>query len=202
MVDGRCTKEERACLISLDAVDEARTGSPVCSERFREECMRRCHEGRKPQRGRGPSGRAGRPRWQRGPFWTHMAGPGAWPSRRHPNMPREHGIRQSMSRYADCCSDHRGQERPGWLSLPWSMQEGSLPSSVRRLVSTSTARFLFLRLAAEKLELLSSHKLPVSLCMGGNDERAAFQMPQDEGSSLLMCSFVERGKRLIEKHKP
>ena len=82
------------------------------------------------------------------------------------------------------------------------MQEGSLPGSVRRLVSTSTARFCFLRLAAEKLELLSSHKLPVSLCMGRNDERAAFQMPQDEGSSLLMCSFVERGEGLIEKHKP
>jgi hypothetical protein len=67
--------------------------------------MRRCHEGRRPRRGRGPSGRAGRPRWQRGPFWTHMAGPGAWPSRRHPNRPREPGIRQSMSRRA-CCRDN------------------------------------------------------------------------------------------------
>ncbi len=104
-VDGRFTKEERAYLIPLDAVDEVRTGSSVCSERLREECMRRCHEGRKPRRGRGPSGRAGRPRWQRGPFWTHMAGPGAWPSRRHPNRPREPGIRQSMSRRA-CCRDN------------------------------------------------------------------------------------------------
>ncbi len=75
-VDGRFTKEERAYLIPLDAVDEVRTGSSVCSERLREECMRRCHEGRKPRRGRGPSGRAGRPRWQRGPFWTHMTSSG------------------------------------------------------------------------------------------------------------------------------
>ncbi len=48
MVDGRFTKEGRAHLIPLDAVDEARTGSLVCSERFREECMRRCHEGERP----------------------------------------------------------------------------------------------------------------------------------------------------------
>lgn len=147
------SRRKSAYPIPLDAVDEVRTGSSVCSEWFREECMRRCHEGRKPRRGRGPSGRAGRPRWQRGPFWTHMAGPGAWPSRRHPNRPREPGIRQSMSRraccwdnacigsfwgrmegqmgdaahlppgamapagrYADRCSDRRGQERPGWLT--------------------------------------------------------------------------------------
>ena len=37
MVDGRFAKEERACLISLDAVDEARTGSLVYSKRFKEE---------------------------------------------------------------------------------------------------------------------------------------------------------------------
>ncbi len=99
------SRRKSAYPIPLDAVDEVRTGSSVCSEWFREECMRRCHEGRKPRRGRGPSGRAGRPRWQRGPFWTHMAGPGAWPSRRHPNRPREPGIRQSMSRRA-CCWDN------------------------------------------------------------------------------------------------
>ena len=77
MVDGRFTEEERAHLIPLDAADEARTGSPACSERFREECMRPCHEGRRPRRGRGPSGRARRPRLKRGPCWTHMAGPGS-----------------------------------------------------------------------------------------------------------------------------
>ena len=48
MIDGRFTKEERACIIPLDAVDEVRTGSPVCSERFREGCMRLCHEGERP----------------------------------------------------------------------------------------------------------------------------------------------------------
>ena len=48
MIDGRFTKEERACLIPLDAVDEVRTGLPVCSERFREGCMRLCHEGERP----------------------------------------------------------------------------------------------------------------------------------------------------------
>ena len=37
MIDGRFTKEGRACLISLDAVDEARTGSLVYSKRFKEE---------------------------------------------------------------------------------------------------------------------------------------------------------------------
>ena len=105
MIDGRFTKEERAYLILLDAVDEVRTGSPVCSERFREGCMRHCHEGRKPWRGRGPSGRARRPRWQRGPFWTHGPAQGPGPSRRHPNRPREPGIRQSMSRRA-CCWDN------------------------------------------------------------------------------------------------
>ena len=48
MIDGRFTKEERAYLISLDAVDEVRTGSLVYSKRFKEECMRRCHEGERP----------------------------------------------------------------------------------------------------------------------------------------------------------
>ena len=48
MIDGRFTKEERAYPIPLDAVDEARTGSLVYSKRFKEECMRRCHEGERP----------------------------------------------------------------------------------------------------------------------------------------------------------
>ena len=48
MIDGRFAKEERAHLIPLDAVDEVRTESLVCSKRFKEECMRRCHEGERP----------------------------------------------------------------------------------------------------------------------------------------------------------
>jgi hypothetical protein len=48
MVDGRFTEEERACLISLDTVDETRTESLVCPERFREECMGRRHGGGRP----------------------------------------------------------------------------------------------------------------------------------------------------------
>lgn len=48
MIDGRFAKEERAHPIPLDAVDEVRTESLVCSKRFKEECMRRCHEGERP----------------------------------------------------------------------------------------------------------------------------------------------------------
>jgi hypothetical protein len=45
MIDEKFTKEERAYLISFDALDELRAGSLVYSEHIKEECMRRLRKG-------------------------------------------------------------------------------------------------------------------------------------------------------------
>lgn len=109
---------------------------------------------------------------------------------------------QSLERPLGTVSHCNGQKRPGWLTPHGACRKARCLAVCGDWGPPQQQDSAFCSLAAEKLELLSSYKLPVSLCMGGNDERAAFQMSQDEGSSLLMCSFVERGKRLIEKHKP
>lgn len=48
MKDGKFTEEERAYLLSLAAVDEARASSLVYSKQFKAECMRRYRAGEGP----------------------------------------------------------------------------------------------------------------------------------------------------------
>lgn len=50
MIDGKFTPEERAHLLSLDAVDEVRASSLVYSKQFEEACMRRYHQGERPSK--------------------------------------------------------------------------------------------------------------------------------------------------------
>ncbi len=48
MKNGKFTEDERRYLLSLDAVDEVKASSLVYNKHFKEECMRRYHEGQKP----------------------------------------------------------------------------------------------------------------------------------------------------------
>jgi hypothetical protein len=50
MIDGKFTPEERAYLLSLDAVDEVRASSLVYSKQFEEACMRRYRQGERPSK--------------------------------------------------------------------------------------------------------------------------------------------------------
>ena len=120
---------------------------------------------------------------------------------RHGAYPSEEAMAPA-GRHVGCCSDCRGAGASRMADPHGACRKTRCLAVCGDWCPPQQQDSAFCSLAAEKLELLSSYKLPVSLCMGGNDERAAFQMSQDEGSSLLMCSFVERGKRLIEKHKP
>ena len=120
---------------------------------------------------------------------------------RHGASPSEEAIAPA-GRHTGCCSDHRGAGASRMADPHGACRKARCLAVCGDWGPPQQQDSACCCLAAEKLEHLSSYKLPVSLCMGGNDERAAFQMSQDEGGSLLMCSFVERGKRLIEKHKP